>query len=201
MITWEELKIFTLQKIFAITGDALIDNTTTSPYLKSMPQVANEALQLLSTAGKYIIKSHDITQDGTDPGIVKKHDFNTLVTDFYSFRDVYLNNGEEYKETTDYKTEGNGIFVLPSKSIGTWTIYYNAYPQQITKNTNNETELSLDPEVSALLPLYMASQLYKDDDVALATTWRNEFEVARELLNANASNMGTVELISPFKGW
>lgn len=49
-MTWDDLKIFTLQKIFTITGDTLVDNATTSPYLKSMPAVANEALQLLSTA-------------------------------------------------------------------------------------------------------------------------------------------------------
>lgn len=200
MSTWGDIKIATLQKMFATTTDTLVENSNTTPYIKSMPQVANEALQLLSTAGKYIIKSHEITQDGTDLGRVKKYDLKTLVTDFYSFRNVYLDDGEEYKETTGYKTEGKGIFVLPSTSIGTWTVYYNAYPQQIAKDTLDTVELALDPEVSVLLPLYMASQLYKDDDVSLATTWRNEFEVARELLIPDA-NKGTIEITSPFKGW
>lgn len=199
-MTWNDIRIFTLQKLFSITGDTLVENSNTTPYIKSMPLVANEALQLLSTAGKYIIKSIDITQDGTDPGIVKKYDFKTLVTDFYSFRDVYLNDGEDYKETTDYRTEGKGIFVLPSASVGTWTVYYNAYPQQITKDTLPETELALDPEVAVLLPLYMASQLYKDDDVSLATTWRNEFEVAMEKL-MQPMGSGTMEVKTAFKGW
>ena len=61
--TWGDVKIATLQKIFAITGDTLVSNTSTSPYIKSMPQVANEALQILSTAGKYIIKTLEITQN------------------------------------------------------------------------------------------------------------------------------------------
>ena len=42
--------------------------------------------------------------------------------------------------------------------------------------------MPLDPEVAVLLPLYMASQLYKDDDITLATMYRNEFEVAFSLL-------------------
>ena len=199
-MTWNDIRIFTLQKIFSIQGDTLVENSNTTPYIKSMPLVANEALQLLSTAGKYIIKSVDITQDGTAPGIVKKYDFKSLVTDFYSFRDVYLNDAEDYKETTDYKTEGKGIFVLPSKAVGTWTVYYNAYPQQITKDTLPETELALDPEVAVLLPLYMASQLYKDDDVSLATTWRNEFEAAMEKL-VQPTGTGTMEVTTAFKGW
>jgi len=204
MTTWGDIKIATLQKMFAITGDTLVSNTSTLPYIKSMPQVANEALQILSTAGKYLIKSHEINQTGEDYGIVQRYDFKELVEDFYSFNAVYFEDDETYKKVS-IRTEGNSILVLPSKDVGKWTVYYNAYPQQITKDTPDNTELSLDPEVVVLLPLYMASQLYKEDDIALATQWRNEFEVARELLTPNADT-GTVEFVTaeyvdPLKGW
>ena len=56
-MTWEEIQIASLQKMFLITGDTLIEDSTTEPYIKSMPYVANEGLKLLSTAGKYIVKS------------------------------------------------------------------------------------------------------------------------------------------------
>ena len=46
--------------------------------------------------------------------------------------------------------------------------------------------MALDPEVEALIPLYMASQLYKDDDNAIATVYRNEFEVGRDALSQGA---------------
>ena len=40
--------------------------------------------------------------------------------------------------------------------------------------------------------MYMASQLYKDDDLAIATTYRNEFETAFERLqNRQAENIDT----------
>ena len=89
--------------------------------------------------------------------------------------------------------------VLDGLLKGSWKVEYYAYPQQITKLTTDTTVLALDPEVVVLLPLYMASQLYKDDDISLATQWRNEFEVAREQLRPNQDG-GTVEFISE-SGW
>jgi hypothetical protein len=45
----------------------------------------------------------------------------------------------------------------------------------------------LEDDVVVLLPLYIASQLYKDDDISTATVYRNEFETARaELRNRHS---------------
>lgn len=195
METWESVQIATLQKMFLIDGNVLTKDTKTLPYLTKMPQAVNEALQILSTAGKFIAKHYDITQDGTGTGLIQRYNFKELVDDFYDFRDVYLDDGETYRKVA-VTTEGQGILTIPTESIGTWRVYYNAYPQQITKNTEDSTELSLDPEVVALLPLYMASQLYKDDDIGLATQWRNEFEVARGELRPSDTS-GTVEFYTP----
>lgn len=192
-MTWDDIRIACLQKMFLITGDVLIEDSTTEPYIKSMPYVANEGLKLLSTAGKYIVKSITVTQDGTDDG-VNKYDLSELTTDFYSFggNRVYFTDDENYKPTTYYSTEGKSVFVLFGNLAGSWEVFYNAYPQELTKDTLGTEELVVDPEVIVLLPLYMASQLYKDDDIGLSTQWRNEFEVARELLLPNA-NIGTIE--------
>jgi len=199
-MNYGDLKLFTLQKMFAVTGTTIVVNSSTTPYINSMPAVANEALQLCSTVAKYIIKSVDITQDGTDPGLVMKYDLKTLAADFYSLgtNKVYFNDGEEYGATNDYSIEGSSIFVVPSETVGTWTIYYNSYPTEITSATLDAFVIDVDREVAAILPLYMASQLYKDDDVSLATGWRNEFEVAFEKLMPNAA-VPTLELIT--WGW
>jgi len=312
MATWEDIQIFTLQKMFAITGDTLVSNSSTLPYIKAMPQVANEALQLLSTAGKFITKSIEITQDSIEemnllenaeemmnvyrhkntdsepytatgaksyyfevdnPATVeisvggvlattvtntaeglfteykgnianpsglpvsivfkgsypyqyrnialydttfatdsdvwdytpeKRYELKTLATDFYRIKDVVYQGGyteTRYKKTPEYYLEGDSTLVLNGLQKGSWKISYFAYPQQITKTTLGSTTLTLDSEVVALLPLYMASQLYKDDDPAIATQWRNEFEVARDLLST--SNLaGTVEFYtSDVMGW
>jgi hypothetical protein len=79
-------------------------------------------------------------------------------------------------------------------------VYYKAYPDQITLDTPDDYELPLDPEVATLLPLYMASQLYKDDDNSIATVYRNEFEVAFERLQ-NGSNIPRKEEFVSNTGW
>jgi len=314
MTTWGDIKIFTLQKIFAITGDTLVSNTSTLPYIKSMPQVANEALQILSTAGKYITKSYEITQNPiqnilpqplymmniyqhlntdcgpytangaksyyfevdnpatveiyvggelaetiahTDKGAFKaykgnlsnpsgasvsiyfkgsypyqytnialygiefasdddvweyvsekRYNMRELVNDFHKLKDIVYQGGfneKRYEKTSNYHWEGDSTLVLGGLDKGRWIVFYHAYPQQITKDTPDDTVLSLDPEVAVLLPLYMASQLYKEDNIALATQWRNEFEVARELLTPNAGagivEFVTAEYVDPLKGW
>lgn len=283
-MTWDDVRIATLQKMFAITGDTLLQNSSTLPYIKSMPQVANEALQLLSTSGKYIIKDIEIIQTPVEnllgdmlseyihesddveytatgaqsyyfelnnpstvtikvgttvvstitkttknsyeaySGLIAntsaedvtltfsgaypynyrnvalyettyqlasdvpyytnemKYDLSTLVSDFYKIKEISY-KGETYKQAADHFNEGDSIFILDGTLAGQWIVYYYAYPQQITSATTGTTVISLAPEVAVLLPLYMASQLYKDDDIAIATQWRNEFEVAKELLN------------------
>jgi hypothetical protein len=63
-------------------------------------------------------------------------------------------------------------------------MYYNAWPKMFAKDTNDDYVIPLEDDVVVLLPLYMASQLYKDDDSSIATVYRNEFETARmELRN------------------
>lgn len=48
-----------------------------------------------------------------------------------------------------------------------------------------DTELELPYEACVLIPLYIASQLYKDDDISLATQYRNEFEAGLKELEIN----------------
>ena len=81
--------------------------------------------------------------------------------------------------------------VLPAGVEGPLALYYNAWPAPVTAQTPDEEDLPLDPEVAVLLPLYIASQLYKDDDITLATVYRNEFEVAFSLLQrADSGEVG-----------
>ena len=84
--------------------------------------------------------------------------------------------------------------------IGNFTIYYRAYPEEITTLTDDLYELPIDPEVYALLPLYMASQLYLDDDAGVATQYRNSFEVGFERL-VNSANLSAFEQFTSESGW
>lgn len=327
MTTWKDIKLATLQKMFSSNGTTIQADSSTAEYIYAMPQAANEALQLLSTAGKFIIKSHEINLMpcknliGDDAGfktytisgagnvltfaatschslylkvlgnvtvnisypyvdtsgeepveaeytesieinskeytIVKrivdnpdnetvtvtvssdypasvrnvalyaekfevtydeeenpvydavpaydryiKYHMNEILEDFYQLYELYVEHDGKpyYLQVASYYQEADKTLVLQRDEPGIYTIYYKAYPQQITLETLDDYELSLDPEVAALLPMYMASQLYKDDDNSIATVYRNEFEVAFDRLSQSSNAPHKEEFVSE-SGW
>lgn len=192
-MTWGEAVLITLQKVFAVSGSKAEINDTTSPYIAAMPHAANEALLLLATCGKYIVKSFELTTEEEN----LRFKLSDKAEDFYSLREneVFLNDNA----CDLYTLIGGGEIVL--RAVGNWRIYYNAYPQMITAATQESYELPLDREAAVLLPLYMASQLYKDEDAEAATMYRNEFEAGREaLLFRDVPRVGAMSFVS-VKNW
>ena len=132
-----------------------------------------------------------------------KYDMTKLASDFYMIdpQGIYYEGAyPKYLQTSDFFQEGTKLLILDRDMIGSFTVYYRAYPEQLTAETEDETVLPLDPEVYALLPLYMASQLYKDDDNGIATAYRNEFEVGFERL-VNSANLSAYEQFTSESGW
>jgi len=116
---WYDVKLITLQKMFSVSGDRIVRDDVTLPYLAAMPYVCNEGLTLL-----------------------------------YADED------------------------------------------KITSATSDDYEFKLDAAGAELLPFYMASQLYKDEDVGLAAIYRNEFEVGREhFLRSGKSDVGSAKVV------
>ena len=303
-MTWKDVKLATLQKMFAAEGSTIPTDESTTDYLAGMPHVANEALLRLSTVGKYITKSFVIahnplenlladseamsihklgeksfvsdnvgsyyfefsgkgtlTIDSGDgnptvneleskdtyteyrgvitktgkttitlscayPSTVKnialyserfdnadevpeyatfvRYYLKKIAKDFYQLGDnsIYYEGacGKGYIQTSEYYRESDNVLVLSRDTPGSYTVYYRAYPPEITASTEDDYELPLDREVAVLLPLYMASQLYKDDDNGIATSYRNEFEVAFERLVKNNS-APSAERFTSESGW
>lgn len=289
-MTWYEVKLAALQKMFSADGSTIVEDEATNDYIAGMPQACNEALQILSTVGKFIIKTIEIANNPIDnllsdevskyiiqlteersytsagaksytfsytgqgsleifvngvsvetvalpktsyyetykglidnpskyevelvftptyPSAIKdlamyavsfatvddippfkkvlKYKLKELVNDYYRLdsANIFFEGDEKYSryiQTNNFFQEGNDTFVIEREIPGNYIIKYKAYPPTITTETEDSYELPLDPEVAVLLPLYMASQLYKDDDIGIATGYRNEFEVARGLL-------------------
>lgn len=308
-ITWGDIKLKTLQKLYATNNGStsIPTDNSTREYISAMPGAANEALQMLATAGKFIIKHIDIAHipvknlipnaenirsvergtieysadkarsfyfelkgkvtltitvgdtegepielesatgfsgyryliENTDDLTVKvsfvsdypfglknvalysadyqtaddipayseyiRYDLSQMLDDFYMVDNsqvIYEGdaNVARYTATTDYFQEGFKVMLIHRDKPGNYKVYYKAYAPMITLDTPDDTELALDPEVAALLPLYMASQLYKDDDVGIATIYRNEFEVAFERLTKAVSAPSSEKFVS-VSGW
>lgn len=279
--TWKDIKLATLQKMFAADGSEIVVDESTEDYIAGMPYAANEGLLRLVTAGKFITKSivlnhmpsknllpdsgivngnvsfsadgaksyyfqysgigtatisggnsevtipidsygtytefkgnypndsnskvtitfhsdypssvKDIALYGslfpTDEDVPKygkyiKYDLKELAKDFYNLFDNSISYETKgvYLNTTDYYRESDHVLVLPADMPGMYTIFYHAYPEELTIDTEDDYEMPLDPDVAVLLPLYMASVLYMDDDLAISTSMRNYFEVGLESL-------------------
>ena len=199
----------TLQKIFAITGDTIVMDDTTNPYLKSMPQVANEALQQLTLNGRRICKSAEYTRTKEEAqsggyGYLKL-DLEDIAPNFYSLRAegiFYTDADGNQTPDADSKVRGGHYLYLPANKAGTWEIWYDAYPKTISASTPDTEEVDAEPECAVIMPLYMASQLYKDDDISMATVWRNEFETALERIATGESRrVETSESFRCTTGW
>lgn len=303
-MTWKDVKLATIQKMFSANGSTIPSDDSTRDYLAAMPYAANEGILMLSTAGKFLVKSfsiainpiknllsncaatsiHSLVKGDMEfeaegahsyyfevtgncsftitvgetviphfvtamnkyeayKGIIENADdevvtitftselpyavkniamyeakyddeadvpafaeklrykVTDIAEDFYSVNSIYFEGQTtRYIKTDEVYQEGDKVLVLDRDVPGNYIIYYNALPVTITIETEDDYELPLDREVSAILPLYMASQLFKEDDLGTATQYRNEFEVAFERLK-NAEPSGKAERITSESGW
>lgn len=102
-----------------------------------------------------------------------------LASDFYKIDKLYYENyNHELINRSDYILQDSNTLVIDKDLIGNFILKYQCYQPKIEETTPNDTKINLPDEVAVILPLYIASQLYKDDDIALATMYRNEFETA-----------------------
>lgn len=173
-MTWGDIQLSVLHKLFVSDGQTILVNDSTSPYIAAMPLAANEGLMLLAACGKYIPKAIETeTAEGVTDLSLKE-----LAENFLSLREneVFLNG----RHTDGYTLIGGERMLL--YGIGKWIIGYNAYPQKITQATDKDYVLDVPEDAAVLLPLYIAAELYKDEDPQTAAIYRNEFEAGREAL-------------------
>lgn len=169
-----DIQLAVLHKLFVSDGQTVLVNDSTSPYIAAMPLAANEGLMLLAVCGKYIPKTIETeTTEGVTDISLKE-----FAENFLSLREneVFLNG----RHTDGYTLIGGERMLL--YGIGKWIIGYNAYPQKITQATDKDYVLDVPEDAAVLLPLYIAAELYKDEDPQTAAIYRNEFEAGREAL-------------------
>lgn len=198
-MTWYDVKLAALQKMFASDGtDISNPDEATKEYLNAMPHAANEAIEMLCTAGRYLRKSYTTSKDKGEALTVN---LEYEVPDYWR-----MGNMEVYKLVDDTPEPVDGValyggkyLVFPAEYEGDFEFFYDAKPTTITLSTPDSKKIDLPDDAVVLLPLYIASQLYKDDDNAIATMYRNEFETAFERL----TNPRTVtrEKFSSNTGW
>lgn len=178
---WKIIKLLSLQKMFLVNGNEIIEDETTQEYLNKMWGAANEAMMRLATIGKTIIKK--VTIDLSDERIItsaNKMYVNLLefVPDLFNVNTAAVTLDEE--PFSKFELYGNTLILEPE--LGTLSLIYYAYPAMLKQDSPDDLEIPLAVDAAVLIPLYIASELYKDDDNSLATMYRNQFETGLESL-------------------
>ena len=207
-MTWGDVKLIALQTMFSNEGVVITVDDINQEYINAMPGKANEAMQQITAVGRPILKDwHIKIADGADetvetdkltlPAVEKRY---KISLSFYlpRFRcidrgTVMLDDGNIYDVAEDWSIEGDDVLVIPGNVTGEYTVWYRAYPQTITAQTPDEETIDMPPDAAALIPLYIAAELYKEDELAMATVLRNEYEDGLQKLQA-AWQAGTVGL-------
>lgn len=186
-MTWGQIKLTTLQKMFSSDGTTIDENDdSTKEYIYSMPSAANEAIRMLVTAGIQLRKSNTVekTEDGPKVVDVRKENPN-----FWRITspEVYKISDGDVQPYTNCTLLAGKYLRFPADAKGTFEYFYDAMPDEITQETPDDTEIEIAEEAAVLIPLYMAGELYKDDELATATYYRNEFEDGLSKLRNNVT--------------
>lgn len=120
MTTWFDIKLSAMQKMFAASGNTITRDESTKDYLAAMPYTANEGLQLLSTAGKFIVKPIQITHNPVD---------NQLTS---SSKLIQIVSGSE-----EFEAIGSKSYYFQVSGKCTCTIYVGG-TEQIVLNIDNK---------------------------------------------------------------
>lgn len=188
-MTWGECKAAALRKMFGSDGGRIdYSEPGNADYIAAMPAAANEAMErIVSTAGRPLRRSVDIDMEEDAQYL----DMSEQVGDFRAFGEyleAYLVVGSGLA-ALDTAAIGRSVLQLPKGVSGTVRVFYNAVPEHITEYTNDAEELPLSDDCNVLIPLYLAGELYKDDDIGMATAYMNEFESRLSSLPANESGV------------
>ena len=202
-MTWGELKAISLQKMYAVEGPSVGSTRDTEPYLDQLYAPANEALMLVATAARPLLRVVAIAQEGPEgEGAARVYELADLAERFFKLAEglVYEERRGAQVRTADYLLEAPGRLLLPNRA-GRWRVTCLCYPREITPDTGDATVLEVDPDAAVLLPLYVASQLFKDDEPTVAAQLRNEFELGLQRLAATAPTpQGGLHFVSA-RGW
>lgn len=189
-MNWGEIQIESLRKMFlnsdVITTDKLEEykkDKKYKTYLDMMPQAANEAINYILENGKPHILSYELEKTDDE---IKKYKLPDLIDNFKKIYEISYDGNN----ILNYHTEGNNVLVIKYWISGNITVYYEAYLDRITNDTESDTKIDLDIQLASLIPLYIAGELYKDDDISMATQYLNEFMNQVNLLGDKDQKFG-----------
>lgn len=211
--TWGDIVVATCRKMF-LNKDAitvadlpdLIDDRNYSTYINMAPDVMNELMVILNN--RVLININSMTLNLQDTLMEKylENDLSAYVFDIHKYMEDNEITNYLYTEVIQHTyikrdnllfEEQDGKLYIDKRFMDrnslTLTIKYRIIPERFTTTTPWNTLIDLPYNICSIVPLYLASELYKDDDISLATSYRNQFETELDYISSQMVNSLGVE--------
>ena len=171
-MNWGDIQIESLKKMFLNTENITVSNLEDykkdkkyKTYLFAMPQACNEAIKYI--ASRLGTETEKYTLEYDEENIIDLLDY---IPDMRKIKNIICPTGVTYKMLAPK------VIQFDDWNGGDVIIYYELETDEI-KSTSLSTKriASLKDEYTRIIPLYIAGELYKDDDLSLSTMYMNEF--------------------------
>ena len=202
--TWGDVVIAACRKMF-LNKDAitvadlpdLVDDRNYSTYINMAPDVMNELMVILNNRVLINIDTLTINLEDTELADYIQDDHTAWVFDIAQYMED--NDIENYlyteviqhtyikRDNLLFEEQDGKIYIdkrFMDRNSLTLTIKYRIIPERFTTATPWNTLIDLPYNICSIVPLYLASELYKDDDISLSTAYRNQFETELDYISS-----------------
>ena len=170
-MTWGEIQIESLKKMF-LNNESLSVNKLSDymnekkykTYLYAMPQACNEAINFIVSK----LGSNESTFELEKEDNIY-YDLSKKIEDFRMIKGIYS------KMPVSWKILNKNTIIIDNWQDEKILVSYEVKPTIINSDTDTNFVIEIASEYANLIPLYIAGELYKDDDLTLSTMYMNEF--------------------------
>lgn len=191
---WGEIQIESLKKMFLNKENLEIsqleeykNDKKYKTYLFAMPQACNEAINYITSVLGGNSQIEVIERTNTND----YYNLEDLISEFGKLKDVICSNDIKWKMISET------ILYIENWNDEEISILYETKPDPIKSTTTSTKTINLPFKYTNLIPLYIAGELYKDDDLTLSTMYMNEFmtlvnSYSNDKFNYNNSRIETI---------
>lgn len=170
-MTWGEIQIESLKKMF-LNNESLSVNKLSDymnekkykTYLYAMPQACNEAINFIVSKLGSNESTFELEKENTI-----YYDLSKKIEDFRMIKGIYS------KMPVSWKILNKNTIIIDNWQGEKILVSYEVKPTIINSDTDTNFVIEIASEYANLIPLYIAGELYKDDDLTLSTMYMNEF--------------------------
>lgn len=170
-MTWGEIQIESLKKMFLNNENLSVNKLSDymnekkyKTYLYAMPQACNEAINFIVSKLGSNESTFELEKEDTI-----YYDLSKKIEDFRMIKGIYS------KMPVSWKILNKNTIIIDNWQGKKILVSYEVKPTIINSDTDTNFVIEIASEYANLIPLYIAGELYKDDDLTLSTMYMNEF--------------------------